>query len=720
MLILLSFFCKITLALNVGIQDPRGQQFVNTYWKPTFQQVGYDINESVNVISLADDTSYFSAAQNYNVDIVFGAPTLYECISISANYAPFASIIQYENSIATSYSGAAIFSKRGSNITTIQDLINKRISLAEISFQAGCQAQWYEMSLNGLGLFSSTKQVQISGSYANTILSVYNGEADVGFVRAGQIEILSTGGGPTIDNFQYVNIKNDTESKKFPWPISTQLLPISLMAVSPELTPDRKILILESMFSISENSSAAMLGNYTQWTTPQNYWPILQLQSKLGYIVNLNSSNVHCLTNNQVYDFIQCDPGYKVISDKEDSCKLQKIPCPSGNICICSPCFKEKNKKKYLLSIVIPIATVFTVSILVLTNFLLIKKLKKGELSEIDQNYQNDIKKLFGNSYHIQIQYLLGTGSYGKVYLATWNKTLIALKITQPFNTSINEGLLARGLIHENIVRTYDHRLRRNISSNGNNIIDITNNSDLSHGSLNKVELIVIQEYCEKGSLTKYLQSNEFRDSDEPKLFNILLTLLDIANGLKYLHDKSIIHRDLNCNNILLQTKKIETHDTRSFKAKISDFGMISLFDPNENNNSINSCGTVTHMAPELITKGRFSFQSDIYAFGIIMWELYHGHNAYHDVEDNTIINYVVMEKKRPRWCHINHTSFENLAIACWQDNVNSRPNLGTIIEKISNMIGNEITSVMKNSDRQGSLEFFRIRKKSTSTDLKT
>lgn len=65
-------------------------------------------------------------------------------------------------------------------------------------------------------------------------------------------------------------------------------------------------------------------------------------------------------------------------------------------------------------------------------------------------------------------------------------------------------------------------------------------------------------------------------------------------------------------------------HDPRGFTAKVSDFGLSDLFTP-DGPFMGELGGTVTHIAPEIVTHKRVTPHADVYAFGIIMWELYTG-----------------------------------------------------------------------------------------------
>ena len=89
------------------------------------------------------------------------------------------------------------------------------------------------------------------------------------------------------------------------------------------------------------------------------------------------------------------------------------------------------------------------------------------------------------------------------------------------------------------------------------------------------MEMWLIQEYCNLGSLGK---QNHLRVNDQPSAWGsrfpgmqaIIDTCKDISRGMKYLHDNGIVHGDLKCDNVLLQSSHVEP---KGFTAKVADFG---------------------------------------------------------------------------------------------------------------------------------------------------
>lgn len=105
-----------------------------------------------------------------------------------------------------------------------------------------------------------------------------------------------------------------------------------------------------------------------------------------------------------------------------------------------------------------------------------------------------------------------------------------------------------------------------------------------------------------------------------------------------YLHRRNIIHCDLSTNNILLAASEL---DDRGFVAKVSDMGLSRIM--NGSNGVINTrtSGTVTHMPPELLMDGDLTKAADVYAFGIILWEIAAGRRPFEGLTHGQIVHRV-------------------------------------------------------------------------------
>lgn len=120
--------------------------------------------------------------------------------------------------------------------------------------------------------------------------------------------------------------------------------------------------------------------------------------------------------------------------------------------------------------------------------------------------------------------------------------------------------------------------------------------------------LFIFLEYAENGDLFRYLQRKSFSSKQLLNFFH------QTCLAMQYIHDKNIMHRDLKPENILVSADN---------KIKLCDFGYSAEYDKNEVRQTL--CGTYEYMAPEVIFNGRQTKKTDIWALGILLYELFHG-----------------------------------------------------------------------------------------------
>ena len=145
-----------------------------------------------------------------------------------------------------------------------------------------------------------------------------------------------------------------------------------------------------------------------------------------------------------------------------------------------------------------------------------------------------------------------------------------------------------------------------------------------------KDKQFIVMEYVEGESLKHYISSKSRLNVDEVVEFGKQLAL-----GFQEIHNKGIVHRDIKSSNII-----IDTHN----QVKIIDFG-IAITKESERYTKVDSIiGSVYYIAPELIDQSPPTPKSDIYSFGILLFEMLTGRLPYKSNEQMAILN---MHQKR-------------------------------------------------------------------------
>jgi hypothetical protein len=200
---------------------------------------------------------------------------------------------------------------------------------------------------------------------------------------------------------------------------------------------------------------------------------------------------------------------------------------------------------------------------------------------------------------------LIGKGGFARVFRAedTLLNREVALKVFAPGERDqysvLQEIRKAIQLEHPNLLRYYDVVLLEQSNALGE-----------------KEELqIGVMEYANAGDLKSYARTNP--NSNQLKRF-----LRETLNGLHYLHDRKIIHRDLKAQNILLVER------AGHLTAKISDFGISKTMSGEDTRSSSMLVGTIEYMAPEQFNPKKFGIDGkvhpnvDFWGFGVMVHEL--------------------------------------------------------------------------------------------------
>ncbi|RGB24796.1 hypothetical protein C1646_772594 [Rhizophagus diaphanus] len=182
---------------------------------------------------------------------------------------------------------------------------------------------------------------------------------------------------------------------------------------------------------------------------------------------------------------------------------------------------------------------------------------------------------------------------------------------------------------------------------------------------------IMVLDYAEHGSLRNYLNTCNNKLSWNDKI-NYLHS---IAHGLKDIHEKELIHRDLHIGNIL-RCRNVTC---------ITDMGLCKPADYNASENSKNSIyGVLPYIAPEILRGQNYTKAADIYSFGIIMYEVISGLPSYHDVSHDTSLAIKICKGLRPRFNMKVPQLIEHLINRCLDVNQLNRPKAKEIKEVLS------------------------------------
>eukprot|EP01104_Vermistella_antarctica_P009724 TRINITY_DN2519_c0_g1_i1.p1 TRINITY_DN2519_c0_g1~~TRINITY_DN2519_c0_g1_i1.p1 ORF type:complete len:2816 (+),score=613.67 TRINITY_DN2519_c0_g1_i1:201-8648(+) len=224
-------------------------------------------------------------------------------------------------------------------------------------------------------------------------------------------------------------------------------------------------------------------------------------------------------------------------------------------------------------------------------------------------------------------------------------------------------------------------------------------------------DISMVTEFMELGSLYEFIH-NKNNALDWPTTLKIGL---DVAKGMLFLHNITppIIHRDLKSPNILLTRAHRESEDGASFGsstmilAKVADFGVSgALLAPQLLDKVVDN---PTWLAPEIIQKLPYDEKSDVYSYGVVLWEMitrkkYFGELApfLTDVMD------AVVRGDRPSIPPHPFPRYGDLIRRCWHNDPDERPLFDEIVDTLHELVKTMIASALEPGDDEVGLRLER------------
>lgn len=254
-------------------------------------------------------------------------------------------------------------------------------------------------------------------------------------------------------------------------------------------------------------------------------------------------------------------------------------------------------------------------------------KLVKYEISQDDLHYENAI----------------GRGASGMVYRGMWKHLEVALKKCDGVDPDRSEANIMRQLGQHPYVTALFGFCYTNLCT------------------------VIVMQFAEKGSLYEYLH----KKGNKPSLQQSLTWAKQIAYAMTYLHERHFVHRDLKSANVLL---------TESMNVLLCDFGTTRRAE--HTLEGTKGVGTYRWMAPEVL-KGTVSKASDVYSFGMVLYELVEQKIPFCD-DTEAMAAMKTSEGEQPPLTIILPEYVQIIIQTCWAHNPHNRPTFDKIVRAIN------------------------------------
>lgn len=237
---------------------------------------------------------------------------------------------------------------------------------------------------------------------------------------------------------------------------------------------------------------------------------------------------------------------------------------------------------------------------------------------------------------------LLGSGNFSKVHRAVIKNQQVAVKTVRDEVTFQREVNILQGLNHRNIIKMID-------------------TEDL-HTAAN----VIVLELLDSDLLT-LIKSEWVRLSE----FQLVKVALQVAQGMLYLISEGIIHRDLACRNVLVKRNQTDVEEV-----KICDFGLSVRLSPENQQVVCKEKYDTRISAPEAISSHLFSEKSDVWSFGMFLFELF---SRGKQISAEQILSH--------KDCFPNGVM--DLIRSCLESDSSNRPSFSEICKKLSPILEN-------------------------------
>ncbi|XP_061756352.1 tyrosine-protein kinase SRK2 [Nerophis ophidion] len=262
----------------------------------------------------------------------------------------------------------------------------------------------------------------------------------------------------------------------------------------------------------------------------------------------------------------------------------------------------------------------------------------------------------------IKLLHKLGAGQFGEVYEGLWNDTTsVAVKTLKPGTMDpkdfLREAQIMKKLRHAKLIQLY---------------------------AVCTLEepIYIITELMKNGSLLEYLQKNK---GATLQLSDQIEMAAQVASGMAFLELQNYIHRDLAARNVLVGENNI---------CKVADFGLARVFQ----HDSVYAAREGTKLpvkwtAPEAIRSNIFTIKSDVWSFGILLYEIMtFGKMPYPDMSNFQVLQKVPQGYRMPRPQNCPKEMYD-IMMDCWKDDEHERSTFETLQWKLEEFFDLNMTS---------------------------
>nr|CAB3263366.1 uncharacterized protein LOC780869 [Phallusia mammillata] len=295
-------------------------------------------------------------------------------------------------------------------------------------------------------------------------------------------------------------------------------------------------------------------------------------------------------------------------------------------------------------------------------------------------NFDNELAMGLSECYlereRLQLGVVITSGNFGDVWKGKLRqrdnshinvavKSLKNVDDPEDIEKFLREGVMMRGLDHPNVL----------------SLLGVCMDADMEH---RKTSPLIVLPFMENGDLRTYLRDG----NNVLTVLHLLRFCADVAKGMAYLAEKKFVHRDLAARNCMVDSNE---------SVRVADFGLSrDLFDRDYYRSSVKTQLPLKWMPPESIKYGKYGEKSDVWSYGVVIWEIMtRGAIPYPTVQAVDILQYLGEGKRmeRPECCP---AKLYKITAKCWMEEPDSRPTFEELVNMTSNLVRDAKKSVRR------------------------
>ena len=239
----------------------------------------------------------------------------------------------------------------------------------------------------------------------------------------------------------------------------------------------------------------------------------------------------------------------------------------------------------------------------------------------------------------------LGAGQFGEVWEGQWNNTvLVAVKTPKPGTMSqiefLQEAALMKRLRHPKLIQLYAV-------------------------CTCEEPFYIVTELMKHGSLLEYLRG----EGQSLKLPQLVDMSAQVAAGMAYLEEQNYVHRDLAARNILVGENVI---------CKVADFSLARVIHEDIYEGHKGERIPIKWTAPEAAISKRFTIKSDVWSFGVVLYEITYGRFPYHRMTNAQVLEALQQGYRMPHPVGCPDKLYD-IMLDCWREEPANRPTFETL-----------------------------------------